>query len=426
MRRVLLVAYYFPPSVDAGAKRALGFYRHLPEHGWEPTVLTVKDGNYATASDDTWEDGADVVRVRDERFPWQRGAPAGRAEAAASSGASASALRHALRSALYIPDAWRGFHRPAVRKALALHAERPFDVVLTTSSPWTLLGVGAALRAEGLPWVADLRDLWLRNQYGYPHGRMRRTVDARLERGWLSKADAITTTTDAQADLLRGDAFGPPVHTVRNGFLATAEVARGPRDDGVFRIVFAGKLYAHTDHSAAPFLDVLAAWRQCAPDEAARVRADFYGRADGDFEAAVASRGLGDLVRFHGLVPRERVEAELADADAALVLIPRAHREIVVTKIYDALGALAPVLLLGSTDGEAATVLRGVDGGDGANGHGVFDPDDVAGALTWLRDRAAAGRESETARAARRGRVAPYAHASLAGELASVLDGVIR
>ena len=421
MRRVLLIAYYFPPSVDAGAKRALGFARHLGAHGFDVTVLTVRDGNYATAPDDAWEDGPEIVRVPEERFPWQNGAPAGRPEAAASSGASASALRQMVRTALYVPDAWRGFRRPAVRRALALHAEHTFDVVWTTSSPWTLLGVGAALRDAGLPWVADLRDLWLQNQYGYPHGRMRRAVDARLERDWLARADAITTTTDAQAELLRTDAFGPPVHTVRNGFLATTDAERDPcADADRFRIVFAGKLYAHADHSAVPFLNVLAAWRERAPDEALRVRADFYGRVDDGFDAAVAARGLTEIVHFHGLVGRDRVAAELADADVALVLVPRAHREIVVTKLYDALGALTPVLLLGPTDGEAAEILCGVGGGV------ACESGDTGGALAWLRARAAAGRTTDAERATLRERVAPYAYASLAGELASVLDGAIR
>src|SRR3954468_9547286 len=46
MRRVLIVAYYFPPLGGAGSLRISGFAGHLPEYGWEPTVLAPRDGAY--------------------------------------------------------------------------------------------------------------------------------------------------------------------------------------------------------------------------------------------------------------------------------------------------------------------------------------------------------------------------------------------
>ncbi|MFZ1504954.1 MAG: hypothetical protein WAS50_17475, partial [Nitrospira sp.] len=40
MKRVLIVAYYFPPVAASGAMRPLGFCRNLPAFGWQPKVLT--------------------------------------------------------------------------------------------------------------------------------------------------------------------------------------------------------------------------------------------------------------------------------------------------------------------------------------------------------------------------------------------------
>ena len=39
-KRVLLLAYMFPPIVDAGGFRPLAFARYLPGFGWDPIVLT--------------------------------------------------------------------------------------------------------------------------------------------------------------------------------------------------------------------------------------------------------------------------------------------------------------------------------------------------------------------------------------------------
>ena len=40
-RRVLVVAFDFPPSLEIGAHACRQLTRHLPDSGWEPVVLTV-------------------------------------------------------------------------------------------------------------------------------------------------------------------------------------------------------------------------------------------------------------------------------------------------------------------------------------------------------------------------------------------------
>jgi len=42
MKRVLLIAYAYPPCTEIGALRPAGLAKYLPRFGWEPTVLTVK------------------------------------------------------------------------------------------------------------------------------------------------------------------------------------------------------------------------------------------------------------------------------------------------------------------------------------------------------------------------------------------------
>ena len=42
MRRVGLVAYWYPPRQAAGALRAAALARYLPAFGWEPVVVTVR------------------------------------------------------------------------------------------------------------------------------------------------------------------------------------------------------------------------------------------------------------------------------------------------------------------------------------------------------------------------------------------------
>src|SRR5690606_22361968 len=45
-KKVLIITYYWPPAGGPGVQRVLKFAKYLPEFGWEPIILTVKDGEY--------------------------------------------------------------------------------------------------------------------------------------------------------------------------------------------------------------------------------------------------------------------------------------------------------------------------------------------------------------------------------------------
>ena len=45
-KKVLVLAYYFPPLGMGGVQRVAKFAKYLPLFGWKPLVLTVKDVEY--------------------------------------------------------------------------------------------------------------------------------------------------------------------------------------------------------------------------------------------------------------------------------------------------------------------------------------------------------------------------------------------
>jgi hypothetical protein len=67
-RKVLLIAYYFPPMGLSGVQRTVKFAKFLPKYGWKPTVLTVEPtGYYAfdeTLLHEAEEAGVKIVRTK--------------------------------------------------------------------------------------------------------------------------------------------------------------------------------------------------------------------------------------------------------------------------------------------------------------------------------------------------------------------------
>src|SRR5512132_2126966 len=46
VRKLLVIAYFFPPAGVVGVYRTLKFVKYLPEFGWEPVVLTVSNARF--------------------------------------------------------------------------------------------------------------------------------------------------------------------------------------------------------------------------------------------------------------------------------------------------------------------------------------------------------------------------------------------
>ena len=53
MKRVLLIAFHYPPVLgSSGLQRVVANARYLRDYGWEPTVLTVSPRAYRSVSDE--------------------------------------------------------------------------------------------------------------------------------------------------------------------------------------------------------------------------------------------------------------------------------------------------------------------------------------------------------------------------------------
>ena len=65
MKKVLVITYYWPPSGGPGVQRILNFVKYLPEFGWQPIILTVKNGEFPEIDDSCLEDvPAEVIVYR--------------------------------------------------------------------------------------------------------------------------------------------------------------------------------------------------------------------------------------------------------------------------------------------------------------------------------------------------------------------------
>ena len=87
-RKVLIVAYFFPPMGGGGVQRTVKFVKYLRDFGYEPVVLTVRSGEH-TAWDESFRrdipEDVRIIRTRYLGLPQPKKSQSKTKESAASS-----------------------------------------------------------------------------------------------------------------------------------------------------------------------------------------------------------------------------------------------------------------------------------------------------------------------------------------------------
>lgn len=368
MKRVLLIAYYFPPLGGGGVQRPLQWARHLPPQGWLPTVLTVETGYWSSRDESglaripsdvevvrTPFISAVTLRERARKLlpgrhdTWQaRAQPAG--EQAAPT--LRSRMVEAVKPLWQTPDEFFGWYPFAVREAKKLLEARRFDAVITTAPPFTCHWIGRRLRKDGgPPWVCDFRDAWTRMPE-YPHTNpVQLAIERRMERAVLKCADRILTTTEpTAADFAE---IYPPIgartHVLPNGydpdlfdFSKPSPYTKGDK----LRFVFSGTQLL--GQSIERFLAALGGWVIKHPDASPQVELVYAGPEGDRVKQAAERTGTSELVSSLGYLPHREVVQLQQSADVLLYLgySPEACSSVVPGKLYEYLAARRPLLAL--------------------------------------------------------------------------------
>ena len=280
----------------------------------------------------------------------------------------------------YLPDPHVTWIDPAVTAGRTMARDWTPDVMMTTGPPHSSHLVGARLsRALGVPYVAELRDLWSDNLYGKPQPVIG-AAERWLERRALKRAAAIVAVTEGAAGRL-AKRYGKPTVVAANGY-DPADFAGlddpAPLEPERLSIIHAGSTYGGR-RSPAPLFAALARMDVGADALVAK----FYGEDAGIAAGMAKEAGVADLVEAHPSIPRAEVLRIERAADILLLLrfATEGEKHVVAGKLYEYAGARRPILCHGQTGGEAAEIIRANDLGFISN-----DPEEIAG---WLSARLA-------------------------------------
>jgi len=384
--KVLLVTMYFPPAGGGGVQRPLKIATHLPALGIETHVLAPDDPKWLHRDDELRPPTQAFVHRARYLGPKAR-LPSEELHGLEGGDRLLAQAKLAYRRVL-LPDASVTWAPTAIPAAVRLVRSEGIDAVVTTSPPYSMNLIGAAVkRMTGIPWVADLRDAVLGNadrRFEKTSVQVKEKTLESVVRLIARSADGVVAVSEPIADEVRRFDPAGEVRVIPNGSdfddFAGLEYRPGER----FRITHTGSFFGQRNPRA--FLSALA--KSGLEDVVARFVGDFRA-ADREW---VETLGLGDRLELLPYVAHRRALELQRDSEANLLLLPDAAgrgRVVPSGKIFEYLAAERPILAAVPTDGAAAELIRETGAGI------VVAPDDERGlreALLGLHARWRAGK----------------------------------
>lgn len=386
-RRLLFVAYHFPPHPGVGSVRTWAIAKYLSRAGWHVTVLTMPPSA-------EWHP-ADVERARaeceQERIALlyagkpHQGAPGVPKlpmwhPARLYSAASFRMLRCVGLgpSDLWAVSCyWRMRHLPA----------NSFDLVVSSGAPFLpFVSVMLLARARRIPYVLDFRDPWSLNRLA----RSRQHPLLRLlDRAVSRSAGAITMTSPIhashQAKTFSLEALPTVIH---NGYDPELLSSVRPLRFNDFAVVYAGHFYPG-NRSVDPLLRAISHANCRLPHGATPIRLHYYGDQVAYVQQTAKRLGVEEAVVCHGWV--KRVDALRAVAGSQVTAIVAntdtstgsgLHFGFVPGKLFEALGLGTQVLIIADRGDYLREIVERSQAGES------FAADQVTEMGDWLLARA--------------------------------------
>jgi glycosyltransferase involved in cell wall biosynthesis len=356
MQKVLMVAFHYPPfQGGSGIHRTLKFSRYLPDHGWQPIVLSAHPRAYPKV-------GKDLLRQIPGDLIVKR--------AFAVDSARHLSVRGRYVRATALPDQWVSWWIGAVWWGLRLVRRYRPKVLWSTYPIATTHLIGFTLhRLTGIPWVADFRDSM--TEENYPRDKWSRESYLWIERRAVRHAARLVFTAPSTIKMYLQRY--PQLTTDRcllipNGYdegdFAGVETGQAASisNGRAIRLLHAGLIYTD-DRDPRAFFSALSRLKKASVINRDNVVIDLRASGSENYYAGLLkSLGIDDVVRLLPALPHHKALEDCAAADALVLFQAASCNHQIPAKAYEYLRLRKPILALTPMEGDTAKLLLEVGG----------------------------------------------------------------
>ncbi|MDA3847024.1 MAG: glycosyltransferase [Vallitaleaceae bacterium] len=372
-KRVLIVAYQFPPMGGSGVQRSTKFAKYLKVLGFEPIVYTVEstDGIMDGTLNEELQD-IEIIRTKAYDFANWKG--------------PFKLVAKVIKRKILMPDAQWLWYRKIRKHALGICKEKAIDILYTTSYPYSdhLVGLYIKKRLPDLKWVVDFRDEWTKNPYilDMNYNPLRKKIEAHMESEVVMLSDQLITNSPHMLEGFTSEYDIADKSTViSNGYDPYDFEGLIPKDKDTDKltITYAGAMYGRRKPDL--FLKSIKKLIDMGRIDEKQIRIQLIGRfSEAAKEQAYDWITYIDVLEFFDYMPHKESISFLLGSDVLLLIVgagPGA-KNFYTGKIFEYIYTGVPILAIVPEDGAAAGVIRASNTGY------VIDSLDTAGITEQL------------------------------------------
>lgn len=427
-KKVLIFTYYWPPAGGIAVQRFLKFSKYLPQYGWEPIIVTVKDGSYPYYDESLEKEIPASLRVYKTKtfepfllYNLLKG-KRGKSLPTVATGTQQDKslfqkMSEYIRANFFIPDGRKGWVPYAVKEAEKIISSEKIDAMVTTGPPHSTHLIGLQLKQKlGLKWIADFRDPWTEIIQNQLLPRTSKTIarDKAYESAVLQKADAVTVVSSGMKQKFEKRASN--LHVVYNGY--DDEKFLKPSKDSVEE---QGFLFTYTGHFLAS-QNIPKLWQAFAILKAScpKIRILIIGSADEAVKKAIEEAGIGDMVTYKSFMPHSEVVNYMWHSSMLLFLLANvADNKLLMTgKVFEYLPTGTELMGIGPVDGSAQEVMQS------CNREPIIDYDDMESMKQRIADAYQYWQKNGKSRKHGGEQFKRFAASNITSQLANILNGV--
>jgi glycosyltransferase involved in cell wall biosynthesis len=434
-KTILMISYFYPPRGGMGTIRTVKFVKFLIKSNWQSVVLTTNKGQGIIPCDESEGNFKHAKIVKSNYFNVydqihnilfsKRNEDNSKifhkpSDVKTIKVPVCKKLFGLIWTWLQFPDSTIGWYPFAVKKALEVSARLNVDVIYSTSPPETSHLIASRLKTKtGLPWVADLRDLWTQNPYS-ARGRIRQFFERILERKVLERADALITVSKPLAMRL-SSGLGIPydkVHVIPNGFDPDdfSEIQKAHSEK--FTLTYTGRLYRFKRNPELLFKTVSNLIRKGKLDKN-RIALNFYVGDLAGFYYFIKKYSLQEILNVFDFVPYQESLKQQKKSTVLLLFQSDSTSDfgVYTGKLFEYLGAGRPILSIPSSSEVIEELLKKTNAGIA-----VSNEDELENQLIqWYQEFLATGTVNYKGN---KSEISKYTREESSRKLASILDGL--
>lgn len=344
MRKVLLIAYYFPPLGLSGVQRPLKFAKYLPENGWQPVILTHEGDNFY-ALDESLSEELEAMDL-----PVYRTKARKKAKSLDMPPHWLQKTGRWIKSLWNIPDSKSSWKFPALQLADRIIKEHEIEVIFATAPPYTNFLIGRDLSLKyNLPLVIDYRDTWTDNKFNFfptPYHKMKAV---QMEGSVIDTASKVTVVSRHSKELLikrYPHLTHEDVTIIPHGFDPEDIESSIEKDDDKLVFLHLGSFL--DDRTPKYFLKALKNFLNKKPEAKDKIKLKLVGAPRKNHKKLPKKFKLENLVEQINYLPHKDAAKQLLIADVLWVMINDDIRT--PGKLYEYFGA-RKTLLITAPDG---------------------------------------------------------------------------